>query len=318
MTNDNKRASEAPKRDYYMEKPYDLQIHGVDDIDDEHALADKDKKRVEEIDQGILASMRVHGVVDTVEATKADGIKWVVDGRRRVVHARIVWDEQEKAGVPEDKRILVPTKFVRGENLFLFLRARVHNSGRREESALARGRDAQFALAKGASEADVAASMSTDVVTIRGYLRLVEADDKVKRAVETGKISSSAAMTIAKLKTHEEQRVALDELLASGKATQVEARRVVNQKKTGRDGVGVVSRKVLRELRDVIAEPVDKEVDNDIDERWQKGFVSGLSIVLGDGVIDPEAKKWLHTVQKKFEKKQEKKTAKKAKKAKTA
>lgn len=293
MTSKHKRATDAPKRDYFMEKPYDLMIRGLDDADEEHPLADRDKRRIEEIDPGMLASMRVHGVVDVVEASKHDDIKWVVDGRRRVVHSRIIWDEQEKAGVPEDKRILVPTKFVRGEDMLLFLRARVHNSARREESALARGRDAAFALAKGASEADVAASMSTDVATVRRYLSLIEADPKVVRAVESGKISATVGMTIAKVKGHDAQRLQLDELIANGTVTQTEARRAVNKSKGKVDGVGVASRKVLRELRTIMVEP-----DDDSTPDYRNGFAAALSIVLGDGDVDAYAKKWLHKAQK--------------------
>jgi hypothetical protein len=289
--------------------PYDVVVRGVDTIEtDSSLLRDIDTAR-HKIDEGYLTSLRAFGVVMPLEFHLSEGMPHVVHGRRRTLGARIIWDEQEAAGVPEAQRIHLRGQLVRGDETFLFLRARVENSGRVDESPLTRGRNAQTALGRGCSEADVAAAFSVDVATLRGYLRLVESDERVQRAVESGKISASAAIQIAKLAYHQDQFDALTELVATG-ASEKAAKRLVNVRR-GR-GAGVsTSRRVLRELRETVAEPAEQAGD-DMDPDYQRGFVSALSIVLGDGEIDPIARRWLETacarvLNKKKKKKKEKK-----------
>lgn len=304
---------EHGRSDLYWISPTDLVVVGFDTEDGpEHDLCDEESNNTPE-DPATIESIVAVGVQQAVQARLAklaSGPRLeVIDGRGRTRCARKAAERYQKRTGDD---LVIPVIIKRGPDDELFDIRVILNSMRREESALSKGRAAVRMLNRGRSPADAAVRFGVDEQTVKNWILLTESDDSVKKAIEKGKITSSAAMRLAKLPT-DTQKAALEELLASGAATVAEARRVANKArapKKGGDGVGLASRKTLRVLRDTFV--ADAKADRAIKEDFRLGFLSAMNLVLGDGKVDGNVKRWVDKIEKQVDKNREEKAKKKA------
>ena len=191
--------------------PKDLVIIGLDTEDGpEHYLYDaRIRLAVSDAD---MANVREFGVLKPI-IIQRDGDRWlVVDGRQRVRRARAAADLQTQAG---ESRLAVPCVTKRGTAERTFALSRAANSGHVESSPLMLANDAQRLIDHGMSQAQAGETMGVSQATISAWLSLLTLSSKVKSAVDTGKVSPSAASKLAKL-TAAEQDEALAGLLAAG------------------------------------------------------------------------------------------------------
>lgn len=198
--------------------PYKIKIIGIDTPHKsraEHYLWDK---RIHiPLKEEDIQNIATYGVKQPVLVEK-DGEDYLdVDGRGRVRRARVVWDRQAAAGMPEEKRITVPCLPQRGDEVKMALLSRVANSGRTVDSAIDNAEFAQSLIDMGSPEADVACAFGVKVSTLKEWLVLLGLSAKVKAAVTRGQISASAAAGFAPL-SKADQDAHLDELLASAPA----------------------------------------------------------------------------------------------------
>ncbi len=210
--------------------------------DKKHPLYDP---RVEEPpDESLVLNIMVHGVLEPVIVRKngeARGkpIVEVVAGRRRVTAAREANKRLRKEG---KEPILVPAVRRRGEDVDMFGVMASENSIRKNESPLEQAKKIQRHIDMGASEDRVAIVFGVSRSTIRQRLALLDAAPEVKRAVESGKLSSVAAARLSKL-PREEQVEQLPDLMKEGGSQKERARDIVpptRQRMIGRGKLGTL------------------------------------------------------------------------------
>jgi len=218
-----------------MVNPNELVLIGKDTKDDaSHPLYDE---RVNSpIDDGMLFNIRTFGVIEPVVVWKDrenDGRLVVVDGRRRVLHAR-------KARLPE-----IPVVYTTHEDLEGV--AVSMNEVRKDTSPLTKA-NRMYAyverLQAKNDEPEKAASVRADAIKrcavifgystkqVENYLALNDCSAKVKRAIDSGRLSATAASNLAKLEK-EEQDKKLEQLLKNGRATVRQTKAATTKKPRG-------------------------------------------------------------------------------------
>ena len=291
----HKQPVDAPRTNVFWCDPNQLVIVGHDTPDGEdHPLWDA--RAFQAIEEPFVANILRNGVVSTITARSIDGQLQVVEGRRRVLHAREALLRQVRDGIPAEELLRVPVRTMRGDDAHLLSVSRVANSFRREEGVLEKGFHAQRLLAMGRSEADVATTYGVDESTVKSWLSLLESDASLRKAIIEGRVAPSAAYRLAKL-SHTDQRKALEELLASGNVSIREARRVTAKRLGHGDTVGA-PRRTLRDMREMLR--VADEPDD-----FHRGVVATLDLVLGSAGegLDDRIRRWMDSVVKQKRKK---------------
>lgn len=172
-------------------EPDRFTIIGVDTDDGpEHALWDKRVKLP--LDPDLVMSIRARGVEDPIAVMEDAGKLIVVDGRRRVLHAREAAKEFEGTSA----KVRVPYFVTRGSDADLAGISFLLNTFRHEDSALDRARNAARLLKITKSMEDVCSFFGKQPVRIKAWLAVAEAD-KLHDAIEEGKISFTTAIEIA-------------------------------------------------------------------------------------------------------------------------
>lgn len=219
-----KQAVDAPRRNYFMMNPHDLKVVGVDTDHksaEDHYLWDARIKLP--VDQALVNNIRTYGVLRPVTAIKDGEDCLTVDGRRRVIHARLAYDAAVAAG---EEPPLIPVIFIRGDEAHVFGVSRVHNRFGRSETIMQDAANAQRMIDLGKSEDEVAVAYGVKRQTIKDWLSLLGLAASVRKAVDAGEISPSAAAGLAQL-SKDEQEKHLEKLKAEGAKPTVE--RVVRQ-----------------------------------------------------------------------------------------
>lgn len=193
----------------------------------EHPLWDE--RASDPVDEAIVRNIGVYGVEvackirknGTHESGKYAGqpVLEVIDGRTRTKACREAARRAEKAGqVPP----LLKVELERGSEATQVGTMITLNELRHGDGTMVKAAKAARVLAAGQSEEDVATMFGVETQTIEKWRKLVELAPAVKAAVESGKISATAAVRLHKL-SHEEQVAKLAELIANGKPTVAEA-----------------------------------------------------------------------------------------------
>lgn len=189
--------------------------HGIKGLDtddgDEHPLFDE--RVLEPLDEAMIANIDALGVQETILVRKDGDVPQVVDGRRRVLHAREANRRRAERGQPP---IAVPALNFRGSDLDTMSVAIATNEIRTDDSPLAKARKAQRLLRHGETETRAALMFGVEVPTLRSWLRLLDCDDTVLAAVEAGNLTSSAALPLAQL-PRADQREELASAMAGGR-----------------------------------------------------------------------------------------------------
>jgi ParB family chromosome partitioning protein len=139
----------------------------------------------------------------------------VLDGRRRLKAARIVWDEQAAAGLPEAKRIIVRFIMQTGTPAELFRVNRSSHDDRKDLTPAQRALlMAHFAKHVDGIEA-VAREFGCTVTTVKNSMALLECSERVQQAIAAGTIAPTAAVRLARM-PRAEQDAKLEQMIARG------------------------------------------------------------------------------------------------------
>lgn len=155
------------------------------------------------------------GVLQPVVISKVGDEAIVIDGRQRVKAAREANRLLSEMG--EDP-LEVPAVLRRGDDLGLFTVMVSANEHRLEDSPLVKAEKLARFLNQGGTAAEAAVVFGVTSGTISNWTRLLELDSEVKKKVERGQISASAAAELHSL-PREKQREKATALVESGTAT---------------------------------------------------------------------------------------------------
>lgn len=260
--------------------PLELVIVGVDTngADQEaHFLYDPRVKLP--VSEEFVLNVMTFGVKKPVIVTKVAGDErpYVVDGRQRVRVARIANERLKQMGEPE---VRVPVVLQRGEEATLMKVGVITNEFNVQDSLIVRARKAQRLLDRGQALEEVAVAFGVTPKAVQSWVLLLDLSPEIVKAVESGRLSASAAAHLKGLSA-EEQAKCLDALAkkSNGKAPTAKITKAA-----------VDGEKPLAPGRKVLKYIVAKGSDAGLDS----GFVRGVAFALG--VLDPTGVKGLASV----------------------
>ena len=148
------------------------------------------------VDEGLVLSMMAVGFKSTMRGFK-DGDKAVIlDGHRRTAAALEANRRLRAEGRPE---IICSVMLERGDTATLFALQSLANENRVDASDLERAQILVRIMAFGRSEAEAGATLGFTTRRTQDLLKLLDCAPVVQKAVEAGKISTSAAVRYSKL-----------------------------------------------------------------------------------------------------------------------
>lgn len=183
------------------------------DCDKSHPLYDVSWRH--EIDEALVQSIMAAGVHTTVKVRKDGESPEVVDGRRRILHAREANKRLKKLG---REPITVPCQVFKlasdKDATLLMMSSNAHGLS---DDPIDRAEKAAKALASALREKRRSPRLSASPRRrCRDVLKLIDCSDRVKSAVRQGRMTASAAVKMTDL-TRAEQDSVLDELLQGEK-----------------------------------------------------------------------------------------------------
>lgn len=223
----NKRADSAPRREIKMYDPNQVVIIGIDTKDGvTHWGYDEDSNKTPLVEADVLFTF-ANGVLQNVLARRDGDKVVVVAGRGRTRMLREANKRRIAEGLPPWH---LPVQIVMGDAKKMLVLKHGENSHRREQSPMARARQA-YELAQQFPEEEAATIMGLGVVQFRNLQKLLNASPEVARAVAQGALGQTAAIELTVL-PEVEQTARLAEVLASsggGKPTQRDVRAKINE-----------------------------------------------------------------------------------------
>ena len=248
-----------------------LVIIGLDTEDGpDHELYDE---RVNlPLDEAMLANIMALGVKEPILVRKTPGkgekTYQVVDGRRRLIHAREAHKRLLKQGEPGVK---VPVIIESGSDEHVATLAVSMNEIRKDDDVLVKAQKAERLMSRLGDKKAVANAFGVTTVTLDNWRKLMELSAPVKKAVASGQLSAHAASKLHGM-TPEEQKAELDKVktaVADNGGKRATARQVENG---GKKPARKVSRKQLEALA--------KRLKDASDERGI-GILAGIQFALG-------------------------------------
>lgn len=239
---------EAQRTNAFLVEPEKLKII----TDPAHPLYDK---RVElPLDENMVKNIMVHGVKVAINIKREGEDYIVVAGRQRVKSAI----EANKRLKKEGKEPIKLRAFMeKGDEADMYGVLVLENELRHDDSPMSKAQKAAKLLSMGKTEAEVAVTFGCTTATIKNWCRLLEASPKVRKAVDDGKLTATAACKLAALKP-EEQDEALEEVLSNGGGTVREVEHKVNKKKGKAKGSGRPTLKKVMKLRELLQDELKK------------------------------------------------------------
>ena len=267
-----KSALDAPRLNAFNLEPEALTL-----IDDPtHPLYDS---RVHQpVDEALMFNIMVNGVLEPIIVRKNGEAIEVVDGRSRT-KAVLAANEILKA---EGKQTLrIPVIVRRGRDADLFGIVISANECRRNDELLVKIEKATRLMDMGKSEDEVAIAFGVSRTTVDTWLAVQDLAEPVRKAIETGEISVTAAASLARF-SREEQIERYRQIKAEGGKPSVRRlREVAKEAPTTR--LRLKSRKEIEARLQTLP---DEEKRSD----FERGFALALGWVqgIGDGVIGTE------------------------------
>lgn len=273
------QALEAKRLNAFAMDPDDLTIVGLDTKDgEEHPLYDERIKLP--VEEKLVLNIRVYGVLEPVLVRKNGDVVEVVDGRQRVRAARQANEELRKAG---EELVQVPVMLKRGEDPTMIGVMISTNEHRREDELPVKIRKLERFMARGKTEDEAAVAFGVTKVTIKTWLRLLEAGPEINKALREGAINPSSAAKLAKL-PREEQGAALREVLETaqgGKVTTAQAERASRNKRLEKES-GERQETIVppgKRLLKKVASAPDLSEDFKTALRWVLGEIPASAVV---------------------------------------
>jgi hypothetical protein len=274
----------ATRGSYFKLDPFAIIIVGLDTNDGpEHPLYDK--RITLPLDEDMIEGICLYGVLISIRVVVIDGKPHVTDGRQRVRNARAAIERLRARGEVSD--ILIPaTAEKMGDEDRQALIGIVTNEHRFGDSPLIRAAKMQQLLDRGIDVKRIALVFRVSVATVQANLKIGTLSAPVKRAIESGAISPTAAAKLADL-PKADQVAALDLAVAESpgkKPTAAKVARVVNP-----DAVKVskVDAAYERGVRDAI-EKIRWSMANSANPTWLEGTRCALEMVqalIGEGPV---------------------------------
>jgi len=272
MTTDKRKrtAIDAKRGTVFLTDPDTLTVVGLDDdAGPSHPLYDERVK--EPLSEETIQDFCIRGVLEPVLVRKNGDIIEVAAGRRRVLHAREANKRLEAAG---KELIRVPALLKTGTDADMMGISIAENAHRKGDGIRICAQKLSRYLATGRTEAEAAIAFNVTQQTIKNWLAFNDLDVKAQRAIDAGTIPASAARDLARL-TRDDQREALDALIASAAGGRVTAKNVTATTKAKKTGTEANPAPGKRLVMKVLKANEDKEV---LDE----SFVNGVLWVLGE------------------------------------
>jgi ParB family chromosome partitioning protein len=281
--------------------PENLTIVGIDtdhkSMKDHHLYDPRIKLPVNEED---VLNILEYGVLEPVLVTKEDDKVIVVDGRQRVRAAR---EANKRLKKQKEPQILVDLVVKRGDEGRLF-GISIAGNVRKDDGILEKAAKAQALLDRGYPEEDIAVAFAVSKTAVKQWLSLIECAPEVRKLVEDGKISASAAVKLSKLDKAEQKEQAA-EMVKTGKTTAADAQARTKTKSAKKNGQQVEddgfvlkapSKRIVRKLVLGVQRDGEEAVIFDGDEQRIKDFLAGVRWVMGD--LNPASIKGLNATLK--------------------
>lgn len=269
--------SGAVKGDALNFNPDSLVIIGKDTDDGpEHNLYDPRIKL--KLSESMILSIMAKGVLENVTIASIDGKPVVVDGRRRVLHAREAQKRmREENGA--DFVLRVPARVTTDTDAGLFATMIVANSHRLNDDPVAEGKKAALMSERfGASDDEIAKAFGWTGQTLRNRRKLLTLPAKVLRQVVMGNLTVTAALAMADMDPEAAGDLAdemADEAEAKGGKTHGQAKRA--KREANPDAEPSIGKRMLQAiLATDAAENLSEDVARTL--RWICGDVKAVAI----------------------------------------
>lgn len=277
--------------------PDDLVIVGLDTDDDHtHPLADPQRNKLP-IEEGMILNIMRYGVIKAVVVRKDGERALVVDGRRRVRHAR---EANKRLKAEGAEPIVVPVMVRKADDLTITGVSRSANQHVVIDDPLARADEMARLAGQGLDAEAIAVIYGTTAHTVRSNLRLSEVHPDVRKAVKAEEVSATAAAKLAGL-PREEQEAALAELVAASepgedgkpkrKATAKDAAKAAKKARAKKDGkakkadsTGAGATRGVREIRAALKRVIANQLRMSAEEK--PAVIATLEWVLGSEMED--------------------------------
>lgn len=269
------QAIEGAKRGVLFQvDPFQVQLAGIDfEVGADDPMYANALRNKEPVDPALIDSVMRNGIILAIATTKRGEAVVALDGNQRVRAAREATLKLQAVNPKES--IVVPCQTPRrGENDAKTSEVMIAaNEIRRDNGTLVKAELAVLHLNRwGGNFKEAAKAFGISENQYRLLLKLNEAAPAVKKAVETGRIGTSAAMEIAGL-PKEEQAERLEETIAAGGTVDV-AKNV----KRKAQGTTKTSRPSTSLLKALWKKRKDEAVTGDLDD----GFIECLGWILGE------------------------------------
>jgi len=268
-------------------------IIGLDTEDGpEHPLYDERIKMP--LSEDMVLDIMARGVMEPILVRKSNDAVQVVDGRRRVMHAR-------EANKRLKEPVLVPYVLRKGETDLQSIGVGISaNEHRLEDPPMARARKLEKFLAAGGVDEDAAIHFAVTKAAIGQWKKMLTLAPKVQKYIDQRKISASAASKLADL-DHEAQIEAAEKMIAEGTTTVGDAKAKAKNKKKRASGGGdddevakAPGKRVIKKVLEINAQLKKQEGEGVLDDnfvkgvRWAIGEITGSSVRGLNGLIDYE------------------------------
>jgi ParB family chromosome partitioning protein len=304
MTTKKNTKSAAPgakRKNAFAIAPEELVIIGVDTDDksvSDHYLYDP-RIHLPITKESVLNIMQ-YGVLEPVLAVKEDDRFVIVDGRGRVRRAR---EANKMLKKQKEKPLLVDFLIKRGDDTHLIGVSVAANEVRVDDGILEKAEKARVLLDRGYSEGDIAITFGVSSTAVKQWLSVLECTPEVRKLVQSGKLSASAAIKLSKL-DKDEQKEQAAEMVASGKTTAADAAARTKTKKAKKNGETVddgfvlkaPSKRIVRKLVLGVQRDGEETPLFDAEDQRVKDFLAGVRWVTGD--LNPASIKGLNGILK--------------------
>lgn len=210
---------------FYVD-PFKVVIVGLDcPIEEAPDLYDG-KRLAMALDEDMIESIVRYGVQEAIKVAVRNDVVYIYNGRTRVRHAREVVRRQIEAG-DKDAKIVVPAM---GEKMKdtgrLADLSIILNTHHFSDSPLVEAEKMQSALDRTRDIKRVAMMFRVSIATVQNRIALLALSAPVREAVESEKITPTAALQLAKLSDRDQ--AAAVELAAESGASVTKMRRAAN------------------------------------------------------------------------------------------
>lgn len=261
------QAFKAKRGNLWQFDPNDLVIIGLDTKHGpEHELWDE--RTSLPLEEETVINMMAIGVIQTVTIRKVDGQAEVVDGRRRVLHAR---EANKRLTALGESLIAVPCALEHGDEVHMEGVAIALNEHRVDDNVITKAQKAVRLLGRNGGDTKAAANhFNVTTTTIKNWTKLVELAPKVRKAVERGDISASAATQLHGM-GREEQAKQLEAITADAK----KAGKKRPTTKAAKSKAGKTTMPGKRVLMKLIT-------DEELADKLDPAMVHGIKLALGE------------------------------------